>query len=44
MALDDLKKAAGLSNKKWDKAVKGLRNAGVVKVNKEESGMVIEVA
>lgn len=43
MALDDLKNASGLSNKKWDKAVKGLRNAGVVNVNKEETGMFIEV-
>lgn len=43
MPLDELKTAAGLSNKKWDKAVKGLRNAGVVNVTKEDTGMVISV-
>lgn len=42
MILDELKGAVDLSNKKWDKAVKGLRNAGVIKVTKEESGMQIE--
>ena len=42
MTLDALKDAAGLSNKKWDKAVKGLRNAGVVNVTKEDEGMFIE--
>lgn len=42
MTLDALKDAAGLSNKKWDKAVKGLRNAGVVNVTKEDDGMFIE--
>ncbi len=43
MELDALKDAAGLSNKKWDKAVKGLRNAGVVNVSKEDTGMFIEL-
>ncbi len=43
VGLNDLKNTAGLSNKKWDKAVKGLRNAGVVNVIKEEEGMFIEV-
>ena len=43
MELDSLKAAAGLSNKKWDKAVKGLRNAGVVTVSKEDTGMFIEL-
>ncbi|WP_258100736.1 lysine--tRNA ligase [Marinoscillum pacificum] len=42
MTLDALKDAAGLSNKKWDKAVKGLRNAGMVNVTKEDDGMFIE--
>ena len=42
MTLDALKDAAGLSNKKWDKAVKGLRNTGVVNVTKEDEGMFIE--
>ena len=43
MGLDALKDAAGLSNKKWDKAVKGLRNAGVVNVTKEGEEMFVEV-
>ena len=43
MDLNALKDATGLSNKKWDKAVKGLRNAGVVNVTKEADGMMIEV-
>ena len=43
MGLDALKEAAGLSNKKWDKAVKGLRNAGVVNVTKEGEEMFVEV-
>ena len=43
MGLDALKDAAGLSNKKWDKAVKGLRNAGVVNVTKEGEELFVEV-
>lgn len=44
MKLDALKATAGLSNKKWDKAVKGLRNAGAVNVVKTDEGMTIEMA
>lgn len=44
MQLDELKNQSGLSNKKWDKAVKGLRNAAVVKVSKVDDEMVIEAA
>lgn len=44
MPLGELQEAAGLSNKKWDKAVKGLRNAGVVNVGKVNEEMIIEVA
>jgi lysyl-tRNA synthetase class 2 len=43
LELDELKSQAGLSNKKWDKAVKGLRNAGVANVSKSEEGLFIEV-
>lgn len=43
MPLDELKSAVDLSNKKWDKAIKGLRNAGVVNVVKEADTMMIEV-
>ncbi len=42
MDLNALKDKAGLSNKKWDKAVKGLRNAGAVNVAKTDEGMEIE--
>jgi len=42
MDLNALKDTAALSNKKWDKAVKGLRNAGAVNVSKTDSGMEIE--
>lgn len=43
MDLNALRDATGLSNKKWDKAVKTLRNAGLVNVTKTEEGMTIEV-
>jgi lysyl-tRNA synthetase class 2 len=43
MELDELKGQAGLSNKKWDKAVKGLRNAGVANVTKTDEGLFIEI-
>ena len=43
MDLNELKEKAGLSNKKWDKAVKGLRNAGVTNVSKTGDGLFIEV-
>ena len=43
MDLNELKEKAGLSNKKWDKAVKGLRSAGVTNVSKTDDGLFIEV-
>lgn len=43
MALEALKEQTGMSNKKWDKAVKGLRNAGVAQVKKTDEGLFIEV-
>lgn len=42
MALDILKQQSGLSNKKWDKALKGLRNAQLVTVSKTEEGLFVE--
>lgn len=43
MILDELKSAVSFSNKKWDSAIKGLRNAGAVNVTKEADVMMIEV-
>ena len=36
--LNDLKAQSGLSNKKWDKTIKGLTKHGVAKVNKTNDG------
>ena len=33
--LEDLKNAAGLSNKAWDKGIKGLTKLGLTEVSKE---------
>jgi lysyl-tRNA synthetase class 2 len=41
--LEVLKEESGLSNKKWDKAVKGLTGKKVAKVSKTEAGLFIEV-
>ena len=41
--LNDLKTQSGLSNKKWDKTIKGLTKHGVAKVNKTDEGLFIEV-
>jgi len=41
--LDALKEESGLSNKKWDKAVKGLTGKKVAKVSKTDAGLFIEV-
>jgi lysyl-tRNA synthetase class 2 len=43
LELEVLKDQANLSNKKWDKAIKGLRNAGVAIVAKTDEGLFIEV-
>ena len=43
MALNSLKEAAGLSNKQWDKAVKGLGNLGLTKVTKTDEELNIEI-
>ncbi|RFC54191.1 lysine--tRNA ligase [Brumimicrobium aurantiacum] len=43
MDLNVLKEKAGLSNKKWDKGVKGLTKNGLAKVTKDENGLTIEM-
>lgn len=43
MMLDDLKNQAGLSNKKWDKAIKGLTSKKVATVSKTEQGLFVEI-
>ncbi len=41
--LEALKEESGLSNKKWDRAVKGLTGKKVAKVEKTDAGLFIEV-
>jgi lysyl-tRNA synthetase class 2 len=41
--LNTLKEQSGLSNKKWDKTIKGLTKHGVTKVNKTDEGLFVEV-
>ncbi len=43
MELGDLKSQVDLSNKKWDKAIKGLAIHGLTKVNKTDDGLFIEL-
>ena len=43
MDLGALKEAAGLSNKQWDKGVKGLAKHSLTKVTKTDAGLTIEV-
>jgi lysyl-tRNA synthetase class 2 len=40
--LNTLKAQAGLSNKKWDKTIKGLTKNNLAKVSKTEKGLFIE--
>jgi len=40
-ALNELKSESGLSNKKWDKALKGLRAKELAKVNKTDKGLFV---
>jgi len=42
--LNDLKTQSGLSNKKWDKTIKGLTKNGLAKVNKTNDGLFVEIA
>ena len=41
--LSDLKAQSGLSNKKWDKAIKGLTKNTLAKVNNTDDGLFVEV-
>jgi lysyl-tRNA synthetase class 2 len=43
MLLDDLKTQADLSNKKWDKAIKGLTSKKMTKVEKTEDGLFVDL-
>lgn len=43
MELGALKSQVELSNKKWDKAIKGLVSHGLTKVNKTDDGLFIEL-
>ncbi|GAK93082.1 lysyl-tRNA synthetase [Nonlabens ulvanivorans] len=42
MDLNTLKNQAGLSNKKWDKAVKGLNAKKITKVEKTDDSLIIK--
>jgi len=41
MNLDDLKTQSGLSNKAWDKGIKGLAKHGLTKVTKAEDALIV---
>ncbi len=41
--LNELKTQSGLSNKKWDKTIKGLTKKEVAKVSKTDEGLFVEV-
>jgi lysyl-tRNA synthetase class 2 len=41
--LNDLKGQTGLSNKKWDKAIKGLTKNKLAKVEKTDTGLFVSV-
>ena len=43
MALHELKTQSGLSNKKWDKTIKGLTKKDVAKVTKNDDGLFVEI-
>ena len=43
LALNDLKAKAGLSNKGWDKGIKGLAKHGLTKVTKTEDALIVEL-
>ena len=42
IALEELKTKSGLSNKQWDKGIKGLSKNKMVKVSKTEEGLFVE--
>jgi lysyl-tRNA synthetase class 2 len=41
--LNTLKAQSGLSNKKWDKTIKGLTKNNVAKVSKTTEGLFVEI-
>jgi lysyl-tRNA synthetase class 2 len=41
--LNELKEQTGLSNKKWDKAIKGLTKNKVAKVEKTDAGLFVSL-
>jgi lysyl-tRNA synthetase class 2 len=43
MLLDDLKAQSGLSNKKWDKTIKGLTKHNLAKVTNTNDGLFVEI-
>jgi lysyl-tRNA synthetase class 2 len=43
ISLSDLKTQSGLSNKKWDKTIKGLTKLGLAKVTKTDDALIVEV-
>ena len=43
MILNDLKSKSGLSNKAWDKGIKGLGKLGITKVEKTDDGLFVEL-
>ena len=43
MDLNDLKEQTGLSNKKWDKAIKGLTQHKLARVEKTEEGLFVSL-
>ena len=43
IALTDLKTQSGLSNKKWDKTIKGLTKNNLALVNKTDEGLFVEL-
>ena len=42
--LNELKGLTGLSNKKWDKAIKGLSKNRLAKVEKTDAGLFVSIA
>ena len=43
IALNEIKSQSGLSNKKWDKTIKGLTKKEVAKVSKTDEGLFVEI-
>lgn len=43
IALDSLKSAAGLSNKKWDASIKSLRQKELINVDKTDAGLFVKL-